>query len=140
MNVKNSFPPNYEEIKSKFDLEKQKPVFTYGSTLYNPHMITIPEDLLIHESIHGEQQKHDDTIAKLWWQRYIEDTKFRIDQEIEAYGFQYAFICQKIKDRNMRFKYLHQFAIMLSSKMYGNAIGYNEAKRLIWKKSGMDKK
>jgi hypothetical protein len=124
-------PPNYEEIKKSFDFDKKNTVFTFGANLYNPSDIKITDDLAIHEWIHSKQQEQDDTVAKLWWRRYLQDKEFRLSQELEAYGSQYAYILMKIKDRNKQDKYLRAFAQMLSSPMYGNVITASEALKAI---------
>jgi hypothetical protein len=124
-------PPNIEEIKKTFDIEGISPVFTYGDTLYNPSNISLPLDLQIHESIHAGQQENNQTVAKLWWSRYLQDSDFRASQEIEAYGAQYTFLRTKIKDRNKLDLYLREMAKMLSGKMYGNIISFSEALKAI---------
>ena len=128
MIIKNEKPPIYEECVKAFGIDKRKGiVFTYGDCLYNPDGLDLPDHILVHESVHGNQQKHDDTVAKLWWERYIVDVKFRIEQEVEAYGAQYKFICEKVKDRNARYKSLHILAQDLSGDMYGRCLSYTDA-------------
>ena len=130
MKVSLSKPPIYDECAKAFKLTGRE-IFTYGDTIYNPAGFDIPDHLLIHELTHREQQKHDNTVAKLWWRRYIDDPKWRIDQEVEAYAAQYAFICTKVKDKNARYKNLHLLAVDLASPMYGSSISYTDAIRRI---------
>jgi hypothetical protein len=87
--------------------------------------------LLIHESIHSSQQEGNETIGKLWWQKYLQDSEFRASQELEAYAAQYGFIKVQIKDRNRQDKHLRELAKMLSSKMYGSIISFSEAMKAI---------
>jgi hypothetical protein len=124
-----SKPPAFiwDKCKEMFSFNEKSTVFTFGDTLYNPGNAAIMDHLLVHEETHANQQSHDDTAAKLWWARYFEDPKFRIDQEVEAYRAQYKFICTKIKDRNARARALHQLASYCSSAMYGNEISYSDA-------------
>lgn len=126
-------PPIWKEANEMFELEKLgfEPVFTYGDTIYNPYKINISKDLVIHESTHMEQQKHNDTVAKLWWQRYLVDPEFRVGQEAEAYGRQYAFLKTIIKDRNKQAKMLWQLANFLAGNMYGRAILHGQAMKKI---------
>jgi len=132
MKTSNTKPPCYEDCVKAFGEEAiSRAVFTYGSTIFNPGGYDIPDHLAAHESVHGDQQKHDETVAKLWWQRYLADPSFRLDQETEAYRSQYKFICEKVKDRNTRYRALHQIATDLSGKMYGNLISFTEAIRRI---------
>lgn len=130
MKISISKPPIYDECVKVFDFG-QGTVFTYGDVLYNPDNIDIPDHLMAHEECHAEQQVHNEIAAKLWWQKYLADEKFRIDQEVEAYGAQYKFICNKIKDKNSRYINLHIMADYLSSPMYGSAISYTDAIRRI---------
>ena len=127
MRIINEKPPIYEDALKAFNFNPDTTVFTYGDNLYNPAGLTIHTDLLIHEMVHMEQQKHDDTVAKIWWQRYIQDTAFRLDQELEAYGEQYRYICGQVKDKNKRYRILRILAGFLSGPMYGNIISMRDA-------------
>ena len=123
-------PPIYNEAAKAFTLTGAE-VFTYGDTLYNPGHGEIQDHLLVHEEVHATQQNHNDADAAIWWKRYFEDVNFRVDQEVEAYGAQYKFICKKVKDRNQRSKYLFLMAQHLSSPMYGSVITHSEAVKAI---------
>lgn len=120
MNLSNTKPPCYDEANAFFELEKLKlgTIFTYGDTLYNPDNLEIAQDLIVHESVHAEQQGHDDTVAKLWWQRYLADPDFRLDQEAEAYAAQYDYLCTLHKDKNARYRILLRLTKMLAGPMY----------------------
>lgn len=139
MQIKIEPPPFYDEI---IKILKPGPttVFTYADIIYNPANVPISDHLMEHEKTHSKQHQHNETIAKLWWERYLRDKEFRVEEEVEAYGAQYLYICQNvIKDRNQRFKVLNDLANMLSGPMYGNIIGTFEAIRKIRKASGVDK-
>lgn len=84
-------------------------------------------DLIVHEETHGEQQDMHPDVAKIWWERYLHDPEFRVEQEAEAYGAQYRFICRQKKDRNARTRWLNTLANALSGPMYGNVCSYAEA-------------
>ena len=126
-------PPIYDEANELFHLNTLKltPVFTYGDTIYNPSRLDIKPDLAVHEEKHAEQQKHNATVAKLWWKRYLADPAFREEQEAEAYSAQYQYLCTLTKDRNKRFQYLHALAVQLAGEMYGNVITYSKALKRI---------
>jgi hypothetical protein len=127
-----TIPPNFEDIKKAFTLPEDMHVFfTYGDAIYNPSAIQISPDLIRHEETHIEQQNASTEVAVLWWQRYLKDPVWRIEQEAEAYGAQYAFMCQGHKDRNYRARYLHGIATHLSSEMYGKAIDFQGARKMI---------
>lgn len=128
MKIVNEWPPIINRIKAVFDLEGFNPVFTFGDKLYNPMGYEIPKDLMIHEEVHEKQQT---TIGvDKWWDLYLQDPKFRLEQEIEAYQAQYAFIKEKY-NRHNRMPILKELATNLSSRMYGNLINFNEAKEII---------
>lgn len=143
MKISTQYPPNYKEIVAAFPVvERQRiAIFGYGDTLFNPFEITLSQDLIIHESEHARQQAHNATVAKLWWTRYISDSQFRLEQEIEAYGAQLEFL-GKDANRANRKKYLRIVGDMLGGPVYGNMIKPKEARELLTlylqnKKSGI---
>lgn len=132
MQIIKAKPPIFEDCIKAFGIgEKDKIVFSYGDILYNPNNANITPDLIRHEETHAEQQHHDPIVAKIWWQRYIADTVFRIEEEIQAYGEQYKFVCASVKDRNKRAQWLHEMASQLSGPIYGTGIAYSEARKRI---------
>lgn len=128
MNVLNTKPPCYERAAALFGLKEGDPIFfTYGDTIYNPGNATLTTDLLVHEQTHGEQQEMHPDVAAIWWERYCHDPEFRVEQEAEAYGAQYEFLCRQYKDRNKRARIMHVLAKALSGPMYGNCVSYQDA-------------
>ena len=69
-------------------------IFTYGDTIHNPFNVALDAELIRHEETHMEQQEGHPDVAKVWWDRYIQDPQFRLDQEAEAYGAQYKLYTQ----------------------------------------------
>lgn len=132
MIILNEKPPIYDRCIKVFNLDEKQPFFfSYGDAVYNPKGVQLSPDVIKHEQTHLEQQGYSRVAAKIWWDIYFADPNFRAEQEIEAYGEQYKFICQTIKDRNKRSQYLFGFAGHLSGSMYGNCIGHAEAMRRI---------
>lgn len=132
MRILNAKPPIWEKAARLFGLKNGDPIFfTYGDTIYNPAGAQLTPDLIVHEECHGEQQDMHPDVAKIWWERYCHDTEFRIEQEAEAYGAQYRWLCRRDRDRNAQARHLHQLAAMLASPMYGSAIGHADAKKKI---------
>lgn len=117
-------PPNFEKINEVFDIEGKPVVFTYGDILYNPTDGHVPWHLEIHERIHTRQQGDN---PEAWWDRYLVDPAFRVDQEVEAYGAQYWFLRKTVRDRNKLDRYLRSLATDLSGAIYGHSITYHEA-------------
>ena len=103
-------------------------IFTYKDTIYNPSGRDIPDYLIRHESTHTKQQGND---PDAWWERYLHDAYFRLKQETEAYAAQYAYICQRVKDRNQRNRVLIDIAASLSGPTYGSMISQLGAMKMI---------
>lgn len=101
-------------------------IFTYYQTIYTQN--AFPPDWFIHECIHYKQQGwgKSEKQAQDWWNRYIDDPKFRYKQEIEAYRAQYAFIVHK-SNRSNAFNAAKIWARELSGPLYGDCCTYNQA-------------
>lgn len=126
MKIVKEFPPNFEKIKKAFNVEKNV-AFCYGNKIYNPYEAKISDHVIIHESVHSEQQKDD---PEGWWNKYIENPTFRITQEIEAYGAQLKFIRVRYGlDKAMQA--LHAFANAISSDVYGKVLDYSAGREAI---------
>lgn len=156
MKIKYELPPIWDNVCVAFDVNPGTTLFTYGDTIYNPGAVEpIPDHLVVHEEVHAEQQNCKYVIKKssvgfsttpieikkmtpeLWWGKFLRDPVFRLDQEAQAYGAQYAFMCKTNKDRNHRYKTLWYLAGILSGSLYGNCTSRQEAVKLIQKFSGM---
>jgi hypothetical protein len=125
MKVSNTYPPNYDSILAVFpNLKAHKPIFCYGDTIFNPFNAEITPDLEAHEEVHSKQQGHD---PHLWWGRYLTDKEFRLSQEIEAYGTQYALISKLVDDRKLVEWFKEKTAQALSGELYGNLLTYGQA-------------
>lgn len=123
MKVSKELPPNYADIVRAIpEIAEHKPIFCFGDTVYNVEG-ELRKDLDIHEEIHSKQQG---VYPGIWWYQYLTDKEFRLKQEIEAYGAQYAFISKALKGRWLRYG-LDKMAHDLSSGMYGNLLCHNEA-------------
>jgi hypothetical protein len=127
MKIEVGYPPNIEYIKQALPINETV-VFAYGDTIYNPHDLEILPDIEAHEEVHQKQQGID---PQGWWLRYLTDPQFRLDQEIEAFGVQFAYVRARIKDKNLLYRYLFGIAINLSSSIYGNLISHAQAESKI---------
>lgn len=104
-------------------------VFTFGYDVYSAG--PIPTDLWEHELTHVRQQTERGMDPIDWWNKYVEDPTFRLDQEVEAYRNQLKYVSRYTRDRNAPSKMKHQLAMLLSGPIYGNIISYQQAiKRL----------
>ena len=127
MKIVNEKPPNYLDISLSLSLTGFQPIFAYGDTLYNPHELDIPEDVLFHENIHCTQQGDNPTI---WWTKYMLDSDFREDQEVEAFAGQLNFIKKYYPNTAVK-EAEEEMASNLSSKLYNLGISREQAKTAI---------
>ena len=103
-------------------------IYTYGDTIYNPSGVDLPDHLIAHEETHSTQQGAD---PDAWWDRYLQDPYFCIEQETAAYARQYAYICATVRDRNQRNRILLDLSRILAGPVYGNVIGTTDAYKKI---------
>ena len=89
-------PAIFERLHKAFGVEWGKSlVIAYGDTIY--HSEPLDPSLIVHEAIHLQRQgKNPDE----WYNKYIQDEKFRFGEEILAYRAQYKFLKDITKDRN----------------------------------------
>jgi len=122
-------PPIYQKCVDAFGVDWEDGViFTYGETIYCKHNPIHPSKQ-VHEGVHVLQQREYGKDP--WWDRYLEDIDFRLQQEKEAYLVESEWAHKNIKDRNERVRFIIRNARTLSSSMYGNIISYSEAFKLL---------
>lgn len=126
LKISTDYPPNYMDIVSILGEDKNA-VYCYGDTIYNPNNRTITADVEIHEEVHSKQQ--GDT-PEIWYYKYLHEPQFRLGQEIEAYGVQYAFAKQFAQGSLLEWL-KDKMAMALSSETYGNIISYRDAEQAI---------
>lgn len=130
MKIVSGTPPNFGKIVAAFpDANIEGTIFTYGDTVYVKGGGDIPSSIKAHEAIHIQQQLKMG--VEVWWDRYLVDSRFRLDQELPAHRAEYACYCNLKRDRNMRSRALTTIAQRLSSPLYGQVISYTEARRRI---------
>ena len=126
------FPPNFAEINRAFKTHDREVIYAFGDTIYNPRRIKIPPYLIAHERVHLGRQLVFDGGAPEWWRRYIDDPKFRLDEELPAHIAEYQQICSVAADAPaVMAKALDRIATRLASPLYGNLVGVAEAKERI---------
>lgn len=141
MKIVQSTPPNalitrIEHAGMKVDLRNT--IFTYEDTIYNPSGSQLPNHLIEHESVHSHQQAITIGGAEMWWAAYLADPMFRLEQEAEAYGHQYAVYCKNKKGQLSRLKFLAAISGMLSGQTYGGTISPQDALKLIQSKANKE--
>lgn len=121
-------PPIFDHIKASGLRPSQYAIYAFDGKIYNPSGGEIPDFLMVHEKTHIDQQGND---SYAWWERYLEDEFFRIPQEVEAYGNQHKFLCERYKDRNKQHSLLMTSASILAGEMYGNVVTTMGAYKMI---------
>jgi hypothetical protein len=131
----NDKPPVWSEVCKAFNIVPRDVIFAYCDRIYNPYDLTLPEYLIEHEKVHFKQQGGTEESTRVWWDKFLSDSQFRISQELEAYAHQYKKMCIAIKDRNKQAVILHDLARSASGPLYNNMIGHSEAMKIIKEKS-----
>lgn len=122
--------PRFQDVIIKMGFKIQElngVVFTYGNTIYHDGDFT--PNLLAHELTHCFQQTKMG--ADKWWDKYFEDNKFRVKQELEAYRQQYKVI--KMNDPARAELEAVRLANDLSGRLYGWLMPFQEAMEKITK-------
>ncbi len=129
MKILKENPPNLEAIRDAGLRPNSNTIFTYGDVLYNPGGWDIPGHLMKHEETHSERQKEMGVEA--WWDKYLKEAKFRLDEEVLAYREQWKYFCERKKNRRKQVEFLVWIAHDLSGELYGNILSFDEAVKLI---------
>lgn len=122
------WPPNIEAIRAVLPVTEGN-IFAYDHTIYNPGNGYLGPELMAHEEVHFGQQ--DDIGVEVWWQRFLDDPEFRLEQEIPAHKAEYDQFCRLNKDRNHRSRFLTILSKRLAAPMYGGIITASQARRRI---------
>lgn len=132
-------PPIFDAIRANgMNFNPATTIFTYGDAIYNPANVPLPPDLIVHEQVHMRQQREYNGGSDGWWARYLQDPLWRIMQEAEAYGAQYAwYVYNRKRSRDTQLRFLANIANSLASPMYGSQITPEEAVKLIRKEAGV---
>ncbi len=119
-----AYPPNIEAIRKVFTFTRRV-IFCYGDTIYNPDNVWIDRPMIVHEEVHMKQQA--EIGIEEWWDRYLADPVFRVEQEKPAYRAQYIDAKKYIKRIEKLNLYAIALAEALSGDTYGHCIGSKEA-------------
>ncbi len=117
--------PNFKELQERFNVGDET-IISYGDKIFVKNR-QLTGDLMVHELVHCERQGFNESGAKRWYEIYMRDDEFRLQEELLAYRQQYAYCCRIFKDRNRRAKILWALATELSSPRYGSIISHSEA-------------
>lgn len=114
--------PLLEEFKKKFPIDNNT-IFALGDTIYSNN--NLPDHLIAHELKHLEQQAEYG--IKEWFYDYLEDPKFRLEQEVAAYRIQ----LKTITSRDARCLQRQLCIRDLSGPLYGNLLTREQIEKLI---------
>ena len=124
---------------NQFRIDVSRTFWTYGDTIYNPGGLELPDHIIAHEEVHETQQTTYDGGKDAWWREYLANPRFRMEQEAEAYGAQYKFYCERVKDRNQRARFLMTISSSFAGPLYQLALHQQQAKAMILVLSGQKK-
>lgn len=127
MKISSDYPPNIDRIR-QFLSPPENAVFAYGDIIYSPKEPILYPDLIEHEQVHERQQNG---FPEQWWERYLQDKDFRLNQEVEAYRTQYQYLKKIVTVKDLKM-FLFEFAKALSTD-YNLNITYQQAENLIRK-------
>lgn len=130
MKITNEKPPNWAQIEAEFGVDWENTIVTYGDNIHVKHT-PLSADLIAHESIHVRQQTSYPGGAAAWWEKYFSDSKFRYEQEVEAYRSQVREVYVMARDRNNAARHVMKLAQDLAGPRYGNCVTQTEALKAI---------
>jgi hypothetical protein len=134
MQILHEYPPNIEAIAERFPLARKGGVlFAFSPIIYFPGGSNQVEvALLQHERCHMMQQGDD---PWGWWDKYIADDTFRLEQEFEAHNIEYLTRLGVSANRKERRACLPFVASKLASPLYGSMISRRLAMKRLKKGS-----
>lgn len=151
MKIIRSHPPNILDIEAAFPGVSKTPtiLYTFGDSVFTTGMGEIPTWIMEHERVHSQRQYElgrsffkdpisngtDEAFYEIgaiyWWNRYLQDNEFRLEEELLAHRVELDIFSRFYPDRNTRRAYLKSIAKRLSSGMYGRMVTFEKAKRMI---------
>lgn len=122
-------PPMYDVCHQYFGADWDRgTIFAYKGTIHAKNPSKITPDVEAHEIVHLEQQRVLGD-ADLWWKMYLEDAKFRSQQEIQAYKAQLAYALEYY-NRNYR-RVLRKHCYESMAKLSGGTITVAQAEQML---------
>lgn len=123
----------FEEIDAVFHIANRPVIFTWGDTIYDPMSVGVTPELKAHEGVHFSRQTNDPEKIRAWWQQYLVDPAFRLDEELPAHRAEYKTFRALHRDPNARIRALYHIAAKLSGPLYGNLISDSKARQYLAK-------
>jgi hypothetical protein len=127
----NEKPPICDRLHKRFGVKWDEGIIiAFDSKIYCKKEVDAQK--IVHEKIHLDEQKRLGNDA--WWELYLTNDVFRLEQETMAYRAEANFIKKHVKNREHAAVFYRDIAKSFSSGVYGNIISQSEALRLIWPK------
>ncbi|KKN25263.1 hypothetical protein LCGC14_0886650 [marine sediment metagenome] len=121
-------PPMFDQIDARFHVKGKTVIFSWGDKIYNPTGAEIPPQLIAHEVVHGHRQGEN---IERWWERYIEDSRFRFMEELIAHRVEYRWLLSQGVNRRTKRAALTRTAHRLAAPLYGSMVSVAKAKKLL---------
>lgn len=122
-------PPNFDDIVAVLPAASRPgAIFSYGETVFAPGLRDLSPSLKAHEAVHGQRQGRTDDAIRAWWERYLRDPAFRLDEELPAHRAEYRTYRNRTRDRNDVSAYLNIIADRLSGPLYGRLLTPRQAR------------
>lgn len=122
-------PPMFDEINERFRIAGKPVIFSWGDVIYNPLRIDVPPHLIVHEEMHGWRQT--ELGVEQWWQNYIDDGAFRLEEEILAHQAEYRELLRRRPNRQGRRWALKMTSKRLAAPLYGKMITLSKAREVL---------
>lgn len=121
-------PPNFEKICKVFPEARAKgTIFAYSPNIYILDKDGITNALEAHENVHILRQG---TNPETWWDRYLVDREFRLEEELIAHTAEYKHLLEH-GSRSERRNALKIVSNRLSSGMYSFGLSPKKAADMI---------
>lgn len=118
-------PPVFDQCNVLFGATWENTIFAYAPNIHAEDPKTLSEDVVEHEMIHIARQGEE---PQIWWERYLTDPEFRLEEELVAYRRQFFYLRDNKKiDRNDLDKRVRFWVSMLSGQGYGFLTDYQTA-------------
>lgn len=128
--INGRWPPNIDAIAKVFPLARRKQtiVFAYEDAIFNPWSIDLPIWIRMHEGEHGARQMGH---PEEWWERYLTDKQFRLQEELFAHAAELKSRSEALPSRQQRRAALADIAGKISGALYDNMINDRTARVML---------
>jgi hypothetical protein len=127
MKILTTKPPNWQRIADTFPVDWNSIIIAYYPNIHCG--VEVSNQKQAHEEIHLSRQR--DLGVDLWWEYYLTNPSFRLNEELEAYKVEVEWVKENIATRNQRRFLLDKIYSDLSGSVYGFICSYEEAKRML---------